>query len=743
MAAGASDLLYSTFLGGSGDDLGVGIAVDAAGSAYVTGSTESPDFPTTAGTFDTSFNGGYRDAFVFKLNPTGSGLAYATFLGGSGDDWAGGIAVDGVGSAYVTGDTTSTDFPTTAGAFDPTFNGGYYGNAFVAKLSPSGSGLAYATFLGGSNWDEGHGIAVDGAGSAYVTGDTTSTDFPTTAGAYDTTYNGIIDSIEGADVFVAKVNPTGTGLAYATFLAGSNGAGGAGIAVDGTGSAYVAGFTSTRSAADFPTTAGAFDTSCDGGFMEAFVVKLTPTGSGLLYATCLGGSAADWGSSIAVDGAGSVYVGGQTLSSDFPTTAGAFDPTYDVGSYDTFVAKLTPGAGAPTPTPTATASATMVPTPTAASSPSPTATATPTPSGTAANVSIQPPTAFVAPSAMVTVALQAGIPEGRTLGSWTVDVTYNPTVVSIAGCSETVSTCNTSFSPNTARVVGAAATGLTGTQALASLTFRGVGTAGAASALTVAVRDFNDAATYPLATTVSHGSITVGVPPTVASISPNVGPGRGGTTITVGGSNFQTGATVSMDGRAATSRTYVSATSLTAVTPQHSRTVGDVNGSGTVTSLDALCLLRNVAALPGTTNCPTEKLTSIVDVVVSNPDGQSGTLAAGFTYQHADVNGSGSITSLDALCVLRQVAALPATPNCPAPEASPTPTPAPSATPSATATATATPLPYYSGGVGMASTLALELPPMPTEAAGAATWAGTAFGLAGLAAAVLQRRRTR
>ncbi|MBI4492444.1 MAG: IPT/TIG domain-containing protein, partial [Chloroflexi bacterium] len=201
---------------------------------------------------------------------------------------------------------------------------------------------------------------------------------------------------------------------------------------------------------------------------------------------------------------------------------------------------------------------------------------------------------------------------------------------------------------------------------LASLTFQAVGASGTSSPLTISVVEFNDVIGNPLANTTSNGTISVGAPPTVTSVSPTVGPGRGGTTLAIGGSNFQDGATVSVGGRAATSVTFGSATSLAAVTPRHSRTVGDVNGNGSVTSLDALCVLRTVAALPETTSCPAAMLATTVDVVVANPAGQSGTLASAFTYRHADVNGNGSITSLDALCTLRQVASLPATTSCPA-----------------------------------------------------------------------------
>jgi hypothetical protein len=185
-----SSVAYSTYLGGTSSNEGVGIAVDSAGAAYVTGGTTSTDFPTTAEAFDTNFNG--DDGFVTKLNPAGSDLAYSTYLGGSSGDGGRGIAVDSAGAAYVTGDTISTDFPTTPGAFDTSFNG--FADAFVTKLDPAGSRLGYSSYLGASNSDDGIGIAVDSTGAAYVTGHTDSTDFPTTARAFDASANGNIDA---------------------------------------------------------------------------------------------------------------------------------------------------------------------------------------------------------------------------------------------------------------------------------------------------------------------------------------------------------------------------------------------------------------------------------------------------------------------------------------------------------------------------------------------------------------------
>jgi hypothetical protein len=291
-AAGTA-LVYGTHLGGSGGAGGNGIAVDTSGQAYVAGETASADFPTTPGAFDTTPNSA-SDAFVAKLNAAGTALVYSTFLGGSGADRAFGIALDASGQAHVTGITGSTNFPTTPGAFDTTFNG--TNNAFVAKLNAAGTALVYSTFLGGSAYDQGNGIAVDGSGQAYVTGFASSTNFPTTPGAFDTTLNSV------SDAFVAKLNAAGTALVYSTYLGGSAYSQGNGIAVDGSGQPYVAGETV---ATDFPTTPGAFDTTANGRG-EAFVTKLdlrapvarTTVGS-LAYAENAGPVAVDPGLIVA------------------------------------------------------------------------------------------------------------------------------------------------------------------------------------------------------------------------------------------------------------------------------------------------------------------------------------------------------------------------------------------------------------------------------------------------------------
>jgi hypothetical protein len=338
--ATGSALEYSTFLGGEGSaDEGYDIAVDGSGMAYVTGQTNSSDFPTTPGAFDT-IKGGALDAYVSKLNATGSALVYSTFLGGEGGEAGSDIAVDGSGMAYVTGNTCcAADFPTTPGAFDRIFNRTGNQDAYVSKLNATGSALVYSTFLGGWRNDRGRGIAVR-KGRAYVTGGTESANFPTTPGAFDTTFNGSSKGSE--DAYVSKLNARGSALVYSTYLGGEGDSdAGFDIAVDGSGMAYVTGLTCCT--ADFPTTSGAFDTTFNSG--DAYVSKLNTIGSALVYSTFLGGSGIDVGQGIAVRG-GMAYVTGVADRPDFPTTPGAFDTTFDrpdENVQDAFVTKLPTG----------------------------------------------------------------------------------------------------------------------------------------------------------------------------------------------------------------------------------------------------------------------------------------------------------------------------------------------------------------------------------------------------------------
>ncbi|HTD43587.1 MAG TPA: SBBP repeat-containing protein [Bryobacteraceae bacterium] len=302
--AAGSTLLYSTYLGGGGTDLAQGIAVDSAGNAYVTGYTNSNDFPTASPMQSSNGGNGY-DAFVTKINAAGSAYVYSTYLGGSGDDFGQGIAVDSAGNAYATGFTYSTNFPTT-NALQPTFGG--FTDVFVTKINAAGSARVYSTYLGGSGPDVGQGIAVDGAGNAYVTGYTLSTNFPTNRPLQNA------HSSFATDAFVSKINTAGSALVYSTYVGGSGDDRGAGIAVDKAGNAYVTGSTGST---DFPTTNPV--QMSNGGGLDAFATEINAAGSAYVYSTYVGGNGDDFGAGIAVDGAGNAYVTGTTGSANFPT----------------------------------------------------------------------------------------------------------------------------------------------------------------------------------------------------------------------------------------------------------------------------------------------------------------------------------------------------------------------------------------------------------------------------------------
>jgi fibronectin type 3 domain-containing protein len=317
---------YCSFLGGSGDDRAFAIAVDGSGYAYVTGWTMSADFPVS-GALQAALAGG-QNAFVAKLNPAGV-LVYSSYLGGSGFDRGNAIAVDSGGSVTVVGDTTSADFPL-SNPIQSSLSG--QTNVFITRLSPAGDSLVYSTYLGGSGSDHGAGVALDGTGAAYLTGGTTSMNFPVVS-AFQPASGG------NQDAFVAKIASTGSSLLYSTYLGGSGGTvgfpeTGSAIAVDSDGNAYVTG---TTSSPNFPLANALFSSSVGVG-IHAYVSELNPTGSGLVFSTYLGGSSIDQAAAIAVDSGGNVVVAGFTASPDFPLA----DPTQAslAGSYDAFVTRL-------------------------------------------------------------------------------------------------------------------------------------------------------------------------------------------------------------------------------------------------------------------------------------------------------------------------------------------------------------------------------------------------------------------
>jgi uncharacterized protein (TIGR03437 family) len=346
-------LSYASYLGGSGDDAARAIATDSAGNVYISGGTTSANLAVTATAFQPSFGGQTTsqysgDAFVAKFSSAGA-LLYLTYLGGQTDDFATSLAVDAAGNAYVAGMTNSTDFPVTAGAYQKIFAGyggntcGRMGDAFVAKLNPTGSELIYSTYLGGQKDDAASAIAIDSTGNVYVAGSTISTDFPTTAGAYQTSFHGLggqegRPSCGGApqfntgDAFVSKLNPTGSQLIFSTYLGGKLDDFALAIALDSQQNVYVAGSTLSY---DFPV-ASALQGSFHGSdpqnvfwnFGDAFVAKLSSSGASLIYSTYLGGSGDDVIDGLAAASDGTLWVTGGTTSQDFPVTKDAVQGAY-------------------------------------------------------------------------------------------------------------------------------------------------------------------------------------------------------------------------------------------------------------------------------------------------------------------------------------------------------------------------------------------------------------------------------
>jgi hypothetical protein len=378
----AGSVLYSTYLAGSLDDASTISTIDSSGNLCVAGNTNSPDFPTTAGAFQTALAGAVckvldptlppepcPNGFIAKLSPDGSKLLYSTYLGGSKGDALMGLAVDAAGNMYVTGGTFSTDFPTAnAGGLEPSFGTltcGTIGSnpktepcfhAFVSELKYTGEQLVYSSFLGGNGYDAGLAIAVDSTGAAYVTGGTNSSQFPTTTGAAQTTFGGgtcgnAAYLVPCPDAFVVKVAPNGTAFAYSTYLGGNNYDFGTAIAVDSTGDAYVVGGTGSLNFPVDNSSAGFAGGSCKTsgtysypGFSfncpNAFVTVINPTGSSLQFSTYLGGASGDIAFGVALDPSGNFYVAGSTLSATFPITPGAFQTSL-TGYADAFITQYT------------------------------------------------------------------------------------------------------------------------------------------------------------------------------------------------------------------------------------------------------------------------------------------------------------------------------------------------------------------------------------------------------------------
>ncbi len=318
-------LIYSAIIRGSGSDEPSAIDVDSQGNAYVVGETTSTDFPTT-NAFDDSFNGG-SDGFLFKLNPEGDTLLYSTYIGGSNYDSAEALLVESSDTVLISGYTNSYEFPVTEGAFDETYNA--VGDGFILKIDINSNVLIFSSFFGGFGWDSLYCIAQDSVGDIYVAGRTTSRDLPTTAGAYDRTYNG-----GSYDCIAFKMNGNGSSLIYSTYYGGSSWDYITSIQVDSSGNAYLFGATYSS---DFPTKNG-YDDSL-GGNCDAYVLKLNRYGNSIEFSTFVGGSSYDFGCGFSLGSSGSIVITGETKSDDFPITTGAISKSMN-GPSDIYVLML-------------------------------------------------------------------------------------------------------------------------------------------------------------------------------------------------------------------------------------------------------------------------------------------------------------------------------------------------------------------------------------------------------------------
>ncbi|MFH1050516.1 MAG: SBBP repeat-containing protein [bacterium] len=328
-----SGLSYSTFIGGSWQEgelpFRIKLVLDNSCNAYITGHTESDDFPVTQDAFDQSYNG-IGDAFVSKLNSDGTSLLFSTYLGGWSIEFSFSITIDNIHNVYVTGYTQSDDFPVTSGSFDINFSGNQ--DCFVSKLDSTGSSLIYSTYIGGSAYDYASDIVLDSSSNAYLTGVTLSSNFPITTGAYDKIYN-------SENLFICKLNSAGSILDYSTFVGSNVGEvlnyySTPSLVLNESNDAFV---TCMTYASNFPVSANAFDNSFN-GLYDAFLCKVSNDGSSLVYSTFIGGSAEDYGKNLTIDDDNVIYITGDTKSSNFPVTSGSYDNI--INGQDAFVFKL-------------------------------------------------------------------------------------------------------------------------------------------------------------------------------------------------------------------------------------------------------------------------------------------------------------------------------------------------------------------------------------------------------------------
>jgi hypothetical protein len=604
-------LQYSTFLGGKGQDDARAIAIDTSGDAYVTGYTQSSNFPVSGAPYQATLNG-YQNAFVTELNPSGSAVVYTTYIGGNGYDQANGIAIDGSGDAYVTGSTTSSNFPTAGTPYQASLLGA--ANAFVAELNPTGSQLVYSTYLGGSSYDQSNGIAIDGAGDAYVTGYTDSSNFPTAGSPFQS-------KSSSPTAFVAELNRSGSQLVYSTYLGGTVYDWAGAIAIDSTGDAYVTGYTWSS---NFPTAGTPFQATLKGN-ENAFVTELNHSGTALIYSTYLGGSAEDYGLGIALDVDNDAFITGGATSYDFPTAGTPFQKLIK-GSVNAFVTELNPvGTGLVYST-FVGGSAQDIATGIAVDSSDDayvsgftTSTNYPTAGSPYQSALVGKTNAFVTEvnpaGSHLAYSTYLGGSYSDEANAIAVDGAGNAYVVgytqspnfpksgtlapvqpSLAGSQNAfVAKINTlapivySISPTSGPAAGGTSVTITGGNLLSAtkVTFGGVAatsiTTNSATSIT-AVSPPGSPGTVDVQVTTAKGTsgtssedqFTYVSLPTVTGISPTAGPVAGGTIVTVTGTQFTTASTVKFGTAAATSVTYVSSTALTAVAPAEAAATVDV-----------------------------------------------------------------------------------------------------------------------------------------------------------------------